>query len=76
MRTVRKHSRYVPEATRKEGMPDLASPAAPSTASRRAAPRTPAGRHFFGWNVSESVFQVAARSALFQSAAFAVYISP
>src|SRR4051812_29096355 len=70
LRTVRKHSRYVPEATRKEGMRHLAARAGRGTSDRRAV------RHDFGRNVSVSVFQVSLRSSLSQAEAFAVYISP
>lgn len=64
MRTVRKHSRYVPEATRKVGMRDLTPPT-----------RLPDGRYFFGVKVSASVAQVVVRRSVPHAAAFAVYIS-
>lgn len=63
MRTVRKHSRYVPEATRKEVMPDLAA----QTRVRSL--------HDLGSNVFANVCQVSLRSSLPQLTAFAVYIS-
>ncbi len=70
MRTVRKHSRYVPEATHKEGLPYLTVQTRPSrTLAEIDSP------HDFGWNEPVSVFQVSLRRSLSQSAAFAVYIS-
>ncbi|SEE31541.1 hypothetical protein SAMN05216489_06179 [Streptomyces sp. 3213] len=63
MRTVRNHSRYVPEATHKEGLTDLA---------RQTLTHSP---HDFGSNVFVSVVQVSLRSPLSQLAAFAVYMS-
>lgn len=68
MRTVRSHSRYVPEATRKEGMQDLAPNQEPGT--------PPSGDgHFFGVKVAASVFHVVSRRAVSHAADFAVYIS-
>ncbi|GAB2328930.1 hypothetical protein STREPTOSP366_41010 [Streptomyces variabilis] len=64
LRTVRNHSRYVPEATRREGMPHLAS---------RAAGRADQD---FGRNVSVSVRHVFVRCSPSHVSALAVYIRP
>ncbi len=70
MRSVRKHSRYVPEATRKVGLPDLTPQSRPSRAQTEFR-----SLHDFGLNESVNVFQVSLRSSLSQFEAFAVYIS-
>lgn len=85
MRTVRSHSRYVPEATRKEGMRDLDTPnphRAPAahlptsvpSACRRRSVRVAVPRYPFGVNVSVNVFQVPTRRSPSHAADFAVCI--
>lgn len=80
LRTVRKHSRYVPEANPIEGMRDLTRtrsarlPGSPDSPSPGSPPSPP--DYFFGLNVCVKVFHASLRSSLSQSAALAVYIIP